>query len=156
MGLGSSHFATTGVGPTSRSTARRPCSRGLNRDQRHEIWIEPDLRDFELWHREGGQQWSLGLIDEAFARLRTWLNEFHLPSLPPMHPSMQRLLDQSAQNARAASSYPSGFDRPHLGIDAYRRMQSRGRRVSMWNLLARDQQRWLTATQQQLRVIPDT
>jgi len=120
------------------------------------IWIEPDRRDFELWHREGGQQWSLGLIDEAFARLRTWLNEFHLPSLPPMHPSMQRLLDQSAQNARAASSYPSGFDRPHLGIDAYRRMQSRGRRVSMWNLLARDQQRWLTATQQQLRVIPDT
>jgi len=120
------------------------------------IWIEPDRRDFELWHREGGQPWSLALIDEAFARLRTWLDEFHLPSLPPLHPRMQRLLEQSAQHAWAASSYPSGFDRPHLGIDAYRRMQSRGRRVSLWNLLVCDQQRWSKEKKLQLRVVPDT
>ena len=120
------------------------------------IWIEPDRRDFELWHREGGQQWCLASIDEAFTRLRTWLEAFHLPSLPPLHPRMQRLLEQSAQHAWVASSFPSGFDRPRLGIDAYRRMQSRGRRVSLWNLLARDRQRWPITTQQQLRVIPDT
>jgi len=120
------------------------------------IWIEPDRRDFDLWYREGGQPWSLALIDEAFARLRTWLEAFHLPSLPSLHPRMQRLLEQSAQHAWAASSYPSGFDRPHLGIDAYRRMQSRGRRVSLWNLLVCDQQRWSKEKKLQLRVLPDT
>lgn len=120
------------------------------------IWIEPDRENFELWHREGGHPWSLGAIDGAFANLRNWLEEFDLPSLPPLHPRMQRFLEQSAQCGWTASSYPSGFDRPRLGIDAYRRMQTRGRRVSLWNLLASDRQRWPIATQRQLRVISDT
>lgn len=119
------------------------------------IWIEPDARDFETWQGMAGPAWSLKHIETAFQRLREWLDASHLPTLPPLHPSMRRLLDASAERGWSAPCYPSGFDRPRIGIEAYRRMQSRGRRCSLWTLLEQEQHRLGSPIYPRLRILPD-
>lgn len=119
------------------------------------IWIEPDPRELELWHSEVGFEWSLEHIERAWVRLRAWLNVSHLPSLPPLHPRMQRLLDEASERGWGASGYPLGLDRPRIGIDAYLRMQDRGRRVSLWTLLDRERSGWPPTMRRDLFVLPE-
>jgi choline dehydrogenase len=114
------------------------------------IYIEAHADDFACWESTAGVEWSEANVRSAVQELRRQLrwNERHngedddhevaLPTLPKLHPMMRTLLEQSSQRGWTASSHPSGFDSPRHGIEAYRRMQVRGRRVSMWRLVASD------------------
>jgi choline dehydrogenase len=120
------------------------------------IWIEPAPCDLEVWHRELGPAWSPQSIERAFQPVRTWLADSQLPTLPPLHPRMQRILDQSVEWGWNADCFPSGFQQPRGGIGAYRRMQHRGRRVSLWRLLEWEERKQRAVGRSLLTILPNT
>jgi choline dehydrogenase len=126
------------------------------------IWIEPKPKDFDAWEQRGGPSWSSDSVGCMFVEARSrmteiaqcWSDDCQLPSLPPLHPNMQRLLDQAVEHGWTASSYPHGLNQPSSpGIDAYQRMQHRGRRVSQWDLLKKEFERSPSAIRGRLTVM---
>ncbi len=106
------------------------------------IYLEAPPNDFVEWQSIAGPEWSESEVRPAYAQVRHWLrtagslldSDCRLPSLPPLHPITQAFAQHALAAGWSAETQGNGFDIPRMGIDAYRRMQFRGRRISAWRL----------------------
>lgn len=120
------------------------------------IFIEPASDLWDHWAATAGARWSQSEIAPCLDRFRDWLSAAShtmgkpsvdegaqmesLPSTPPLSPWMDAVLGAAkrdgwtAMQLAGSPSESRGFGKAMPGIDRYRRMQRRGRRVSAWNL----------------------
>jgi choline dehydrogenase len=100
------------------------------------IYLRGHASDYKRWEQLVGPDWSPTQVAIAFSEMEESVGIGQSPS-PDLHPATHEFLELAARSGVAQFSEP--FLEPAIGVGAYARCQSNGRRRSAWDLWLKEQ-----------------
>ena len=100
------------------------------------IYLRGHASDYKQWEHLVGPEWSPARIAIAFDEMEKSIGIGDAPS-PDLHPATREFLELATRSGIARLAAP--FLEPAIGVGAYGRCQSNGRRRSAWDLWLKQQ-----------------
>ncbi len=100
------------------------------------IYLRGHASDYKQWEQLVGPDWCPAKVAAAFQLMEKSIGIGNAPN-PELHPATQEFLELAARSGIAPLIGP--FVQPAIGVGAYTRCQSNGRRRSAWDLWMKQQ-----------------
>ncbi|MCY2985892.1 MAG: GMC family oxidoreductase [Planctomycetota bacterium] len=100
------------------------------------IYLRGHSSDYKQWEQIVGTDWSPANVAIAFAEMEKSIRIDDAPR-PDLHPATHEFLELATRSGIAP--LPEPFLEPAIGVGAYARCQSNGRRRSAWDLWLKQQ-----------------